>query len=167
MAKDREQIMKELEALKGEVQNLKVPSKDSPKTAEEGVETLMKYMIEERERTNKKLEEINTKIARLRGAIESMYEAPVPADASQRGIENKEIPLSELDSEVLDFIDTKEMVCADDLRKFMNYRGRNGACARLSLLYKQGLLVRHQLGHKVYYKYAGKATNTLIISPPQ
>ena len=35
-------------------------------------------------------------------------------------------------------------------------------------LREKGLLERFQLGHKVYYIYdAGKATNILIISPPQ
>ena len=60
------------------------------------------------------------------------------------------------------------MVCADEVKTLMGYKGRNAACTRLNKLYKDGLLDRYQLGHKVYYKYdAGKTTNTLIISPPQ
>jgi len=60
------------------------------------------------------------------------------------------------------------MACAEDIKREMNYRGRNAASARLNRLHKQGLLDRYQLGHKVYYKYdAGKTTNTLIVSPPQ
>ena len=61
-----------------------------------------------------------------------------------------------------------DIACSEDIQKRMNYKGRNAASARLNKLYKQGLLERYQLGHKVYYKYnAGKATNPLIISPPQ
>ena len=82
--------------------------------------------------------------------------------------ESREIPLSELDTKILNFIQLKGMVCADDVRIFMKYNGRNAACARLNKLHKDGLVDRIQLGHKVYYKYdAGKTTNTLIISPPQ
>ena len=79
-----------------------------------------------------------------------------------------EVPLSLLDAKILDFVQTHTMICADDLMKAMNYRGRNAACARLNRLYREGLLERYQLGHKVFYKFdAGKTTNTLIISPPQ
>ena len=78
------------------------------------------------------------------------------------------MPISELDAKILQHIQIKGMSCADDIKKQMNYRGRNAASARLNRMYKQGLLERHQLGHKVYYKYdAGKAAKTLIVSPPQ
>ncbi len=164
MAKDREQIVRELEELKGEVQSLKPPPKEEQNT-EESVTTLMRYMIEERERTNRRLNEINEKILGLRSAVESLY-AP-KEQSSQSDAESAEVLLSDIDSSVLNFLHSRGMICADDLKEFMQYRGRNGACARLNQLYKRGLLERHQLGHKVYYRYAGKATKTLIISPPQ
>jgi hypothetical protein len=60
------------------------------------------------------------------------------------------------------------MACAEDIKKHMSYKGKNAASARLNRLFKEGLLDRYQLGHKVYYKYdAGKTTKTLIVSPPQ
>ena len=60
------------------------------------------------------------------------------------------------------------MLCADDIKEKLHYKGRNAACTRLNRLHKAGLLERHQLGHKVYYKYdAGKATKLLILSPPK
>jgi hypothetical protein len=166
VAKNREQIMKELDDLKGEVEELsELPSKGARvESAEEGISMLMKYMIEERERTNKKLEEINEKMMRLKSAVEQVYSI---AESPGQEEERKEIALSALDLGVLDFIQSRGMTCADDLMGFMKYSKRNGACARLNRLYMKGLLERHQLGHKVYYRYAGKATNTLIISPPQ
>jgi DNA repair exonuclease SbcCD ATPase subunit len=168
MAKNREQIMKELEALKGEVQELKdLPTKEALREPEEEVSVLMKYMIEERERTNKKLEDINEKILRLKNAVETMYSMSDETEHEHVEAGSKEVALSGLDTAVLDFIQSRGMACADDLREFMKYKGRNGASTRLNRLYTKGLLERHQLGHKVYYRYAGKATNTLIISPPQ
>jgi predicted transcriptional regulator of viral defense system len=80
------------------------------------------------------------------------------------------VPLSDIDAKIINFVQVQHngMVCADEVREFMGYKGNNAACARLNKLYKDGLLDRFQLGHKVYYKFdAGKTTNTLIISPPQ
>ncbi len=169
MAKDRNQIMKELEDLKTQVHNLQSTNagpREGGAVIEEGVPALMKYMIEERERTNRKLEELSSKINRLKLAVETIYKDDVESEP-MRGVENREIPLSGLDGQILDFVQSQQMVCADQIKEFMKYKGRNAACTRLNRLYNMGLLERYQLGHKVYYKYAGKATNTLIISPPQ
>jgi hypothetical protein len=82
---------------------------------------------------------------------------------------SKIIPVSSLDARILQLVQVKGMACADDVQKEMNYSGRNAACARLNKLYTMGLLERHQLGHKVYFKYreSPDAASTLIISPPQ
>jgi hypothetical protein len=166
VAKDREQIMKELDALKSEVEELskETPPGESHDSDADGVTALLRYMLEERERTNKKLDEMKEKIIALGNAVKSIYMSEQQPEQVQ---ERMEVALSGIDTAVLDFIQSKGMACADDLMEFMKYRGRNGACARLNRLYMRGLLERHQLGHKVYYRYAGKATNTLIISPPQ
>ena len=165
MPKDRNQIMKELEDLKTQVQNLQdLPSpKEDQQIPDEGVPALMKYMIEERERTNRKLEDLTGKINKLKLAVETIYREDYE-QPEQRGMD---VPLSSLDGQIMDFVQSQQMVCADQLKEFMKYKGRNAACSRLNRLYQMGLLERHQLGHKVYYRYAGKATNTLIISPPQ
>ncbi len=157
--------MKELESLKGEVEELKeIPSKGIAQNTEESITVLMKYMVEERGRTNRRLDDINEKIMRLRSAVESMYAMEEETEEQER----RDVILSGLDNAVLDFVQSRGMVCADDLVEFMKYKGRNAACTRLNRLYMRGLIERHQVGHKVYYKYnAGKATNTLIISPPQ
>ena len=114
---------------------------------------LIKQMIEERARTNKMLEEITSKIQRLEKEMAEDYEPE-----QEYEIMNREVPLSALDSRVLDFVQSRGgMVCADDLVSFMGYKGRNAACTRLNRLYRQGVLDRYQLGHKVFYKFdAGK-----------
>ncbi|MGB9732451.1 MAG: hypothetical protein ACP5P2_00070 [Candidatus Micrarchaeia archaeon] len=154
---DKKEIEEELERLKKEVSKLSSGEK-YPEDAGE----LIKYMIAERERTNRILASITEKIKELTERLNEIEEVP----ASEEKL--KEIPLSETDARIIEFVQTKGMACADDVKNFMNYKGRNAACARLNKLYMMGLLVRYQLGHKVYYKFdAGKATNTLIVSPPQ
>jgi hypothetical protein len=76
-------------------------------------------------------------------------------------------PVSGLDAKVLQIVQLKNIACADDVKSELGYKGRNAASARLNRLYQQGLLERHQLGHKVYYKYDARMAGTLIVSPPQ
>jgi hypothetical protein len=76
-------------------------------------------------------------------------------------------PVSGLDAKILQIVQLKNIACAEDVKQALGYKGRNAASARLNRLYQQGLLERHQLGHKVYYKYDASASGTLIVSPPQ
>ncbi len=120
---------------------------------------LFKFMIEE----NRKNSAILTSLAEAVSQL--TFEAD--KDGSAGVYPTDELPLSGLDARILEYIQVKGMACADDIKAMMGYKGRNAASARLSLLLKRGALHRYQLGHKVYYKYdAGKATNTLIVSPP-
>ncbi|MEM3781881.1 MAG: hypothetical protein QXT43_02905, partial [Candidatus Micrarchaeaceae archaeon] len=80
--------------------------------------------------------------------------------------EAREVPISSVDAQVIEFIETKGMASAAELQSFMGYKGKNAASARLNSLYKRGILDRFQMGHKVYYRYAGKA-NQILITPPQ
>ena len=168
LSKKTEQLERELKDLKYEINQLS--SKKKKVLDENTVSSLMKQLVEERERSNKLLESITEKIAKLEKEIEIKdYKDPSENEIQEfDAVSNREVPLSELDSKILNFVQSKEMICADDLVVFMKYRGRNAACARLNKLYRQGILDRYQLGHKVYYKFdAGKTTNTLIISPSQ
>ena len=168
LSKKTEQLEKELRTLKEEIEQLS--SKKGKIPEENVVSSLMKQLVEERERSNKLLESITEKIARLEKEIDSRDEREVEGGEIQEfdAVSNREVPLSDLDSRILNFVQSRDMICADDLVKFMKYRGRNAACARLNKLHRQGILDRYQLGHKVYYKFdAGKTTNTLIISPTQ
>ncbi len=167
LSKKTEQLEKELKGLKDEIGQLLSRKEGGNISAESTVSALMKQLVEERERSNKLLESITEKVAKLERDVENKYEEGGDTEELDL-LSNREVPLSNLDSRILDFVQSKGMICADDLTQFMNYKGRNAACARLNKLYRQGVLDRYQLGHKVYYKFdAGKATNTLIISPPQ
>ncbi len=165
LSKRTEQIEKELQSLKDEMGQL--AGRKETVTAESTVPSLIKQMIDEREKTNRLLGEITAKIGKLEKDIDEIYEGESGPQVDYEAM-SREVPLSNLDSRILDFIQSKGMICADDLVEFMKYKGRNAACSRLNKLYRQGIVDRYQLGHKVFYKFdAGKATNTLIISPPQ
>jgi len=155
---DKKEIEEELERLKKEISRLNNSDNAYPDDAQE----LIKYMVAERERTNKILASITEKIKELSERLDELDEEPAKLEKP------KEVPLSDTDAKIIEFVQTKGMACADEVKEFMHYKGRNAACARLNRLHMLGLLERYQLGHKVYYRYdAGKAINTLIVSPPQ
>jgi|SRR5271157_3107458 len=162
---DNKQVEKEIEELRRE---LKVVSEKNHEEIPEnaGLPTLIKYLVEERGKTNRILEGVTQKLKQLEDEI-SALEISGQAQEDYAAANSREIPLSGVDARLINFVQTKGMACADEVRAFMNYKGNNAACARLNNLHRLGLLDRLQLGHKVYYKYdAGKAINTLIVSPP-
>ena len=165
------QIKEELESLKNkeiEMQSL-VSGKEKADQTSSHLFTLLKYMIEENKTTRGMIERMYKKIESFEEEINA---DDLPTEPIQNGLEQGVttiVPISELDKKIIQHIEIAGMACADDIKKAMNYKGRNAASARLNKLFKQKIIERHQLGHKVYYKYnAGKTTNgILIVSPPQ
>ncbi len=144
--------------------------KDKTDQANLDLTTLIKYMVDENRRTTLLLKGLQESMARLENGIrDNTYYEEEDLEEPKTTIRGaREIPLSQLDAEILKTVQVIGMACADDIKKTMNYKGRNAASVRLNKLYRLGVLERHQLGRKVYYKYdAGKATDTLIVSPPQ
>ncbi len=136
--------------------------------AEETSSSLLKLyeiMMQENKTTRTLLLNMSQVLSKLESELAPIEEYEVDNVSEQP----REVPLSELDAKILQIIQIKGMACADDIKKEMNYKGRNAASARLNNLRRQGLIERYQLGHKVYYKFsASKATKeTLIVSPPQ
>ncbi len=154
----------ELVRLKEEVKELSNKKEGLP--ADSSASVLIRYLIEERERTNRALSGLIDKINRLEQQLNA---TEVHGKEVSGPVAMPELPISHLEGSILNLVKERGMICADDLKSFMNYKGRNAACARLNKLCREGFLQKHQLGHRVYYKIddAGKATNTLIISPPQ
>ncbi len=100
--------------------------------------TLIAALIEERRRTNRLLEEI-------RDALNRVASAPAPTSAPE------DVGLSEADERILQLVRERGMVCAEDVRRALGYKGLNAASARLNALYRQGLLKKIRKGRKVYY----------------
>jgi predicted nuclease with TOPRIM domain len=130
------------------------------------VEGWLRYFAEQRDRTNMILASVVDQMRVLQDTVAEMTGAE--GEAEQYDAQRDEtLDLSPADVRILNFIQTQPqgMACADDVRKYMGYRGNNAACARMNRLRMMGLLETHRLGHRVYY--AGKATMKLIVSPPQ
>jgi hypothetical protein len=136
---------------------------------------LLKYLMGENKKTTMLLEQMSKSINKiedeLNGAEVEEEIAPQETIPKMQAAEpRRELPLSRIDADIIELIQRSpnNMVCADDVKSKLHYKGRNAACTRLNKLHKAGLLERYQLGHRVYYKFdAGKATKLLILSPPQ
>ncbi len=102
---------------------------------------LLHKLIEERENTNRLLKTLISKIERIEKALSHEQRQPQI--------------LSDIDQRIYEFVKQKGMVTAEDVMKAFNYKGQNGASARLNKLYSMGLLNKTHAGKKVYY-YAGK-----------
>ncbi len=169
MAKTKlEELTKQIMELKKKIEQVAMQNAGAREQVDEtSLAALVRYLVEERERTNRQLELVTKQVEKLEEIIaQPVSEETAPIEEAVK--EAKPIPLSPVDTKVIEFIQTKGMASADDLKTYMGYKGKNAASARLNLLYKRGLLERYQLGHKVYYRYAGKATqNEILLSPPQ
>lgn len=167
--KGKKEIEEEISKLKSEVKALSqrtVSKEGTEHASEDELSNMMKHMSEERERTNKMLANIMERITKMEHRLSAVVEEE---PMEQLNNEAREIvPLSKIDTLIVEMAQAKGAVCADDVKALMMYRGRNAASARLNSLRKIGLLKRHQMGHKVYYMLdADKATKVQIISPPQ
>ncbi|MGC8537400.1 MAG: hypothetical protein ACP5MZ_00220 [Candidatus Micrarchaeia archaeon] len=168
LLKIKEEIQKIADARAHDIEQLKEKSKDEENSS--NMLLLLKYMMDENKKTTMLLKNISDNISALTTDAEQGQEVPAEQaymPGMQQPARYEEIPLSGLDSKIIEYVQVKGMACADDIKALMSYKGRNAASSRLNSLYKRGILQRYQLGHKVYYKYdAGKTTTTLIISPP-
>jgi hypothetical protein len=164
---DKKELEEEFSRLKDEVHELsqRVIYKPSPSQDQDQLAGLIKYMTEEREKTNRMLAGIMDRMSKLEQRINTSGNQE---QSSQNGTVRTEFMLTRTDTTIVEMAQAKSMICADDVKALFNYKGRNAASARLNSLRRQGLLNRHQVGHKVYYTLdADKATKIQIISPPQ
>ncbi|MGC8669661.1 MAG: hypothetical protein ACP5TL_00720 [Candidatus Micrarchaeia archaeon] len=168
---DVQKIKKSIKSLKERSSSINeiIQEKAKEDSINSSLFSLIKYLVEENKKTTMVLQGLAEGISHLENELFSDAEEEKETPAiGENMLLPKELPISDLDAKILQIIQRKGMACAEDIKVQLNYRGRNAATARLTKLYKQGILSRYQLGHKVFYKYdAGKATNTLIISPPQ
>src|SRR5271157_1824738 len=130
---DNKQVEKEIEELRKE---LKVVSEKNHEEIPEnaGLPTLIKYLVDERGKTNRILEGVTQKLKQLEDEISTLELSGQAAQEEYAAMNSKEIPLSSVDAKLINFVQTKGMACAEEVRAFMNYKGNNAACARLNNL---------------------------------
>ncbi|MBI2079596.1 hypothetical protein HYT84_02435 [Candidatus Micrarchaeota archaeon] len=98
-------------------------------------------LLEERENTNRILKNILAK-------LDALEEKGVKI-TEKEDIDDLLIP--EIDEGIISFIRKAGKATAEDVRKEFNYKGRNGASARLNRLCELQLLWKKQVGKKVYF----------------
>ncbi|MEM3399219.1 MAG: winged helix-turn-helix domain-containing protein [Candidatus Micrarchaeia archaeon] len=109
--------------------------------------SLVHKALSERKRTNMLLERISKQLAKI-----DDIERRLAALEEKFGVKSRgRIILSDIDEKIVDIIRKADRVCAEDIQKAFNYRGKNAASARLNSLYQMGLLDKQQVGKKVYY----------------
>lgn len=107
--------------------------------------SLMYRTVSERENTNRVLKTLLQKIEALEAHI-SRLGGQVPASEAGR-----EAFLSPVDEKILAFVTENGKACAADICGLMGYRNQNAAAQRLNRLFAQDLLLKKQVGRRVYY----------------
>lgn len=168
--KELKKIRKQIEAVRTD-RTAEALESIMAKETSTGLASIIKMVADQNAANTLILKRMSENLARIEQELGGDYytqddrvESPTETDRP-----SKMIPVSSLDARILQLVQVKGMACADDVQNEMNYKGRNAACARLNKLYTMGLLERHQLGHKVYFKYRtdNDTAKTLFISPPQ
>ncbi len=120
------------------------------------VGALLHKLATERENTNRLMHEINAKLDRIMALEEKVRVLEARLD-SGRGPAHaaaapQEVLLPEVDEKIVAFVkENGGRVCAAQVQKEFNYRGRNAASSRLHALFQQGVLGKRQVGKTVYY----------------
>ena len=102
------------------------------------VGAMIHRLVEERKYTNAMLKAIMEKLDELINVYQK-----------SQGTTKK--VLSETEEEILKIVERRGKVCAEDIRKALNYKGTNAASAKLNNLCKKGFLEKVRAGKKVYF----------------
>ncbi len=157
---------KQLEDLFGDVELIK---KISPKFSELNLDlqeisrqcknpmflaVLLFKLAEEREKTNKMLEDIHDKFDQIMFKMKTgeIGQSPQMGQSPQhRGIEAPSSILSEQDQMIMHMVQSNGKATAEEIKAELGYKGRNAASQRLNRLFKEGHLRKLQSGRKVLY----------------
>jgi aspartokinase len=121
------------------------------------VGALLNRLAQERESTNRLMHEINAKLDRIVALEEKVRTlesklASKPVPVTEHAAMNQTVLLPEVDEKIMDFVARNGgRVCAAQVQKEFNYRGRNAASSRLHALFLQGVLEKRQVGKNVFY----------------
>lgn len=117
--------------------------------------TLLFKLAEEREKTNKLLEQVFDKFDAIMLQLKTQQTplAQAAGQSSGRGKNplNENSMLPEQDQMIMHLAKKQGQVSAEDVRSELGYRGKNAASQRLSRLSRDGHLRKVQAGRKVFY----------------
>jgi hypothetical protein len=109
--------------------------------------TIMHMLAQERENTNRILKLLVQRIERLESLLESGTGAKTAAPEATTPMDRL---LPEVDEAIVSFL-REGPKSAEDVRKKLGYKGKNAACSRLNRLHHLGVVVKRQVGKKVFF----------------
>jgi len=118
---------------------------------------LLFKLAEERDKTNKLLEQLNDKYDKIMFELktkalgESVDQTPRIEQKLAVGASDKIVLLPEQDQKILRLIEEKGPTSAEAVQSMLSYKGKNAACQRLNKLSREGLLRKVQSGKKVLF----------------
>jgi len=118
------------------------------------IATMLYNIAEEKKSSNLVVRDINQKLDQLTTKLEEIIKHLKKLEGIKTTPQKTPTPTTELshrDQEILDFVSKKGKACADEVQTHFQYRGRNAASARLSRLFKDGILEKVYVGRRVYY----------------
>ena len=118
------------------------------------IAVLLFKLAEERNRTNKLLEQIDEKFDKIMFNMKTGETSPL----QQRDQNEPSSILSEQDQMIMHLAHTNGKVTAEDIKTELGYKGKNAASQRLNRLFKDGHLRKMQSGRKMFYLATGTPT---------
>ncbi len=112
--------------------------------------SMLSRVAEEKTSFNLVLKEINAKLDRILELEERIARIEQKMQGQPSLQEGKNI-VSEVDEVILKFVGKKGLCTAEEVQRKFNYKGANGASARLNNLFKAGLLDKKQAGKKMVF----------------
>lgn len=112
---------------------------------------LMFRVIQEREKTNKTLDNINDKFDKIMLNLKTTHQNYDGEPHLNEKSDGRFEVLSEQDQLILKSVEERGGCTATDIKTMLNYKGLNAACQRLNKLFREGHLKKIQQGKKVLY----------------
>ncbi|MEM4255222.1 MAG: hypothetical protein QXR53_02740 [Candidatus Norongarragalinales archaeon] len=113
--------------------------------------SMLSKVAEEKTSFNLVLKEINAKLDKIIELEERISIIEQKMQSAQPSMQEGKSFISEVDGEILKFVGKKGVCTAEEVQRKFNYKGANGASARLNNLFKAGLLDKKQAGKKVVF----------------
>jgi len=114
--------------------------------------TMLFSIAEEKKSSNLVVRDINGKFDILIEKLNTISKELKELNETLSSTYSKQrLDLSDRDKEIYEFVNEKGKVCADEVQEKFEYKGRNAASARLSNLFKHGIVEKTYVGKKVYY----------------
>jgi hypothetical protein len=108
---------------------------------------LLFKLLEERQKSNKLVEELNRKYDEIMFKLKTQPSVPQADELARKEFNI----LPEQDQMIIGLIQERGRVEANEVQRLLNYKGQNGAAQRLNKLVKEGHLKKVRAGRKMFF----------------